>query len=982
MNLLSGEEILQLTAWFLALIELILAIYILTLNVRHLIHRHVSAFMLLLATSSLALGMMYDATTAQQAALPTYLMAATATAMSGPILFLINLVLLKPEWLQNQRRYVWWILYGLALLPAVLTIIDMVWNTHLWYTGLDISSYTGGFVALSEFTAGDLAPFIKALNLGLLPAATILLLLYITLRDQEITPTTRRLAWILLGVQLALTVIRVGLPSILPPGAASFITNIIFVTAYAYAAYHQMFSQKEGQQGKLETRLSVLILGITLPLILVVMGFVNTRTEALLTQNADELLGATNRALSSSVSVWLNLNDNALQTLINLPDIISMDPERQTPLLKAVADAYPHISLVSTTDWRGNNVARSDNQPLQNYFSEPWQQAARNARPGDPLTLMVTVNEMTGQPILVAARPIRGDLGTIVGVAMFTSSITDITEEVLASRIGESGFAYVVDDQNRVVAHPDPNQVAKLQDLDTYPPVYALRGGTRGGTSFIDDRGERWRAYVEELDNGWGIIVQQRESELLSGLTRLRGITWTVTIVGAAILVFLAWLVIRQALHPIEQLTETAIAITSGDLSRRARIESDDEIGILAQAFNSMTEQLYTLISDLEHRVNERTQALERRSAYLEAAAEVGHAAASILDPDQLIRETVERIRERFDLYYVGLFLVDETREWAVLQSGTGEAGRAMLGRGHRIRVGEGMVGWSVVNEQARVAHDVGEDAVRLSTSELPLTRSEASLPLISRGEAIGALTVQSEQPAAFDEETIVMLQTMADQVAVALDNARLFAKSQEAAEAERRAYGQVTREAWSELLHGRTEWGYRYAQETVSPTGGDWKPELIKAAMIGQPVQTNGTEEPTLAIPIKVRDQVIGALSFRKEKNSQDQTWTPEEKAMLNELTDQLSQALESARLFQEAQRRAVRDRLVANITARVRRSMDPETILQTAVRELGAALGTDRAFVRLGPSAQGPSQTQAQAQEKDRDENQAQVHQDEDDD
>jgi len=975
MNLLLGKEILQLVAWTLALAEIILAVHILTLNVRNVAHRHVSVFMLLLAINSLAVGMMHEADL-QRAGLSAYLMSATTMAIVGPMLFLTSLALLKTEWLQGRGRYAWWILYGLALLPAVLTVLDGALDTQLWYTGLDAATYTGEFMPLSEFTAGTLAPLIKALSLVILPVVTVTLLLYIALWDRGISPMTRRLARILLGAHLATFVIRLGLRNLLSPGIASLITHTIFTIAYAYAAYSQMLSRREARQGRLETRLIILIVEITVPLILVVMAAVDMRAEVLLTQNAEALLGAANRALSSSVSVWLDLNDNALQTLVKLPDIISMDPERQIPLLETMAETYPHISLISTTDWRGQNVARSDGRPPQNYFSESWQQAARNARPGDPLTVVVTVDEATGKPILVAARPIRRETGTIVGVAMFTSSIADIAPDVLVSSVGETGFAYVVDDQNRVVAHSDLAQVTEFQDLDTYPPVYALRGGARGVTPFIDDRGDRWQAYVDELDNGWGVIVQQAESELLSAMAQLRTVMLVITIVGVTILVFWPWVAIRQALRPIEQLTETAISIAGGNLARRVQVESEDEIGTLAQAFNSMTEQLQTVISNLEQRVADRTQALERRSAYLQAAAQVGHAAASILDPDQLIREAVELIRERFDLYYVGLFLVDETREWAVLQSGTGEAGQAMLARGHRIRIGEGMVGWSVANEQARVAHDVGRDAVRLSTSELPLTRSEAALPLISRGQAIGALTVQSDQPAAFDEETIVMLQTMTDQVAVALENARLFAKTQEAAEAERCAYGQVTREAWSELLRGRTEWGYRYAHGSVLPAQGEWKPELVKAATVGRSVQTNGADEPALVIPIKVRDQVVGALSFRKEKQVQETTWTVAEMALLNELTDQLGQALESARLFQETQRRAVRDRLVANITARVRSSMDPETILQTAVRELGAALGTDRAFVRLGSATPVQNTDQNESQENDDDPETGQYH------
>jgi PAS domain S-box-containing protein len=171
-------------------------------------------------------------------------------------------------------------------------------------------------------------------------------------------------------------------------------------------------------------------------------------------------------------------------------------------------------------------------------------------------------------------------------------------------------------------------------------------------------------------------------------------------------------------------------------------------------------------------------QALERRALQLQTAAEVSHAASSILDLDELVQRVVELARERFDLYYAGLFLIDDSGKWAVLQAGTGEAGQRMLEQGHRLEIGgESMIGWCVANRQARIALDVGEDAdaVRFDNPFLPETRSELALSLVSHGEAIGALTIQSAQEAAFSDEDIAVLQTMADQLANAIANARLY---------------------------------------------------------------------------------------------------------------------------------------------------------------------------------------------------------------
>jgi GAF domain-containing protein len=174
---------------------------------------------------------------------------------------------------------------------------------------------------------------------------------------------------------------------------------------------------------------------------------------------------------------------------------------------------------------------------------------------------------------------------------------------------------------------------------------------------------------------------------------------------------------------------------------------------------------------------------MQRHDLQLQTAAEIARAASSILDPDALIQQVVDLVRQRFDLYYAGLFLVDhsgdltgEPGRWAVLRAGTGEPGHIQRQQGHRLEVGsESMIGWCVANAQARIALDVALEDTRFVNPLLPATRSEMALPLISRGQVIGAMTIQSSQPAAFSQDDISALQTMADHVANAIQNARLF---------------------------------------------------------------------------------------------------------------------------------------------------------------------------------------------------------------
>jgi GAF domain-containing protein/HAMP domain-containing protein len=429
-----------------------------------------------------------------------------------------------------------------------------------------------------------------------------------------------------------------------------------------------------------------------------------------------------------------------------------------------------------------------------------------------------------------------------------------------------------------------------------------------------------------------------------------------VALLAVLLAVGISLLLTRGIADSLARLAEAATQIASGDVTRLADVEQDDEVGTVAQAFNAMTRQLRELIGNLEHRVAERTAALEQRSAYLQASAEVGRTAASILEADRLIQQVVDLIRERFGLYYVGLFAVDEAGEWAVLQAGTGKAGEAMLARGHRLQVGEdSMIGWSIAHAQARVALEAGEDAVRLATPELPETRSEAALPLRVRGQIIGALTVQHTQPGAFNQDAIVALQTMADQVAVALDNARLFTERQEALEAAHRAYGVLSREAWEELLHARPDLGFRCDKLGVVQGAGVRRPETEQALQSGQIVRGDGASTDGryfLALPIKVRGQTIGVLDTYKSAESGD--WTSEEVVLMEAIVGQLDSALESARLFQDTQRRAARERAIRHVTERMRRAVEIEAILKTTVAELAGALGVPRAYVRLGTEAE----------------------------
>jgi GAF domain-containing protein len=349
----------------------------------------------------------------------------------------------------------------------------------------------------------------------------------------------------------------------------------------------------------------------------------------------------------------------------------------------------------------------------------------------------------------------------------------------------------------------------------------------------------------------------------------------------------------------------------------------------------------------LEQHVADRTRDLERRARYLETTARVARDTSSVLDLQNLLTRVVTLVSERFGFYHTGVFLVDPAGEWAVLQAASSEGGRRMLARGHRLRVGEeGIVGYVTGRGEPRIALDVGADAVFFDNLDLPDTRSEMALPLRARGEIIGALDVQSKEPQAFSDEDVAVLQTLADQVAMAISNARLFQRAQESLEAGRRAYGEISREAWAQMLRVQPNLGFLSDQQGIFPVGDLWEPQMEVVLQTGEATPGDG-DGTTMALPIKVRGQVIGVVDAQKPGKSSE--WTAEEVALMETLAEQLGLALESARLYQDTQRRAERERLAGEVTAHIRETLDLDIVLQTAVHDISEALGLAALDVRL---------------------------------
>jgi GAF domain-containing protein len=409
----------------------------------------------------------------------------------------------------------------------------------------------------------------------------------------------------------------------------------------------------------------------------------------------------------------------------------------------------------------------------------------------------------------------------------------------------------------------------------------------------------------------------------------------------------------------------TAIAYQDGYLDRRSVIEvgGNDEISRLARAFNKLFGQMQETLFNLEDRVRERTASLaaatkesEKRAKQFEAITLVGSAISSIRSLDDLLPKITELISQQFSYYHVGIFLNDANNENAILSAANSEGGKQMLSRGHQLKIGEqGIVGYAISTGSPRIALDVGEDAVYFGNPELPNTRSEIALPLKIGKEVVGALDVQSIEASAFGEEDISVLSLLADQVSLAIENARLFDQARKSLAESEALYRQYLRQAWNRLPKEQNLAGFRYNARGASPI----ETKLQKDTVTYKQEVQDEIKKPCISVPIAIRGETIGTLSVQvsNEKNINENQMD-----LVNAVAERVALSAENARLFEETTRRAERERLVSDITVKIRSTNDPDVMIKIALEELKQALGASR--VQLVPHSLQKSDTKQQTE------------------
>ena len=578
-----------------------------------------------------------------------------------------------------------------------------------------------------------------------------------------------------------------------------------------------------------------------------------------------------------------------------------------------------------------------------------------------------------------------------------------LTEQGYQDLLGRSPNAQEFAPDLKSIANKSFSEIVEkmVQGETGFATVAAGPGGQTGSPAGAER--ELFVAYSPLKSTGWSLGSVVAAEDVLQSVAALqqdlRDTTRTVLLrrvlpLGlaiSAILILLAFFLTNRLVNPIQKLTEAAQQIGSrgGQDPNLPALQSpiegkilarNDEIGFLANTLTDLSAQVNESLDTLERRVAERTQQLEKRSLQIQTASEIASDINAAKDLDTLLQNAINLISERFGFYNVGIFLIDEIGEHAQLKAASGDMGKLLVEKNIRLRVGQqGIIGYVTRFGQTRMAGDVRLDDMYQAEPLLADTRSELAIPLVSGGQAhggavrsaaaadrarpvataqsvIGALDIQSTQVNAFSEDDVTVLQILANQLAIAIQNIRLVTQLQTTLRDLSQFQQGQTREVWSRFAEQAAGLAYVYDGLDVRPakqltaTDLEKEPDLSSQRQAREP----RADKDRMLVPIQLRDQVIGIIGL--ESDETHHRWTEDEIAIVQATAAQAALTVENARLLAESQRKALREELSGEITARIRSSLDMETVIHTAMNEIAQRLGISQIEIQLGSDLPTP--------------------------
>jgi GAF domain-containing protein/HAMP domain-containing protein len=622
-----------------------------------------------------------------------------------------------------------------------------------------------------------------------------------------------------------------------------------------------------------------------------------------------------------------------------------------------------HVELF-ITDRYGGLVAATNRTSDYAQADKAWWQAAYNDGQGAIfVSHQPEYDESSASLALLIGLPLYDDRGVLLGVLRSTYRLTTLDTVLASVTLGQSGQTELYF-PGGLEFESGKGQLEPVElDLSLLTQAAAL------GQDYLDTTYDGVPSLVSQAavtditdnpivaDLGWKIVIHQDRQEALL-LVREQGrsllLIIFVVVAGAG---FGAVGLAQILVNPIMHLIEVAQRIAAGDLTIQVKSEARDEIGLLAATFNTMTGQLRETFGSLEERVADRTRQLE-------TVVQVSQQLSGILDLSDLLRAVVTRIKETFGYYHVHVYLLQAGA--LIMAEGYGQAGAEMKRQGHNIALAaeKSLVARAARQRRIITVENVQEDENWLPNPLLPATRSEMAVPIQFGTEVVGVLDVQSEHIGGLTAEDEATLQALANQIATAVANARAFTETQQALIQAQEIQRRYTGQAWQHLSSGRDSTDYEVSRSNLAPLAHSPTPEALAALQQGrtinmrQPLTTPRTNDPVngqesgpvvaLATPLKLRNQIIGVLGLQDE--NPERQWTEDEIALIEAVSEQMSLALENARLFEKTQRDAWRDRIISESAARVWSSSEIEEVLKVAVAQLGDQLQASEVVIRLG--------------------------------
>lgn len=622
--------------------------------------------------------------------------------------------------------------------------------------------------------------------------------------------------------------------------------------------------------------------------------------------------------------------------------------------------------------------------PDFNVTERPWYVSAKDQNRGNlvPEPVWSSVyQDATGLGLVTTiAMPVYHASSQLIGVMGLDLTLDEISNNIATAQFLTTGYSFLVDAEGRSIVLPpagyrdllgrDPQEnefgadLSQIENAALAGVILRMRRGESGFEEINSAGKGLYVAFAPLESTGWSLGSIVAAQDVLQSVTALEMDLQRETrtlllsrVVPIGILISVALLLVtllltNRLVNPIRKLAVAAEKIGAGEMDVEFPSQRDDELGLLARTLEEMTGQIRQSLEQLEQRVAERTEQLEKRTLQIQTAAEVGRDIAESQDLNSLLNRAVNLISDKFGYYNVGIFLVDETGEFAHLRAASGDLGNMLLERNIRFRVGQqGIVGYVSQFGQVRVSGNVQSDPMYQEEMLLANTRSEAAVPLLSSGRVkegagpravIGVLDIQSTSQDAFTEDDIAVFRVLADQLGTAIQNSRLVNQLQTTLKDLNLISQQQARETWLRYTAETGGMAFVYDRTEVKPALPLDAPPLDPQSI----ATTEGHDR--LVIPIRLRDQVIGLIGL--ESDDPERIWTEDEIAVLQSTAEQAALTIENARLLAESQRKAMREQITGEITARVRSSLDMETVLRTAMNEIAQKLGVAQLEVQIG--------------------------------